>query len=92
MAGYLGISGTLFSEKLTIDPSNIIAGAVSVETFAVPGLTKGRITHAEMPDLETGAVLVEARCAAEDVLTLVIWNPTGSAINPASQACYVQQT
>lgn len=92
MADYLGQSGTLYSEKLTVDPSNILAGAVSVETFTATGLVKGRITRAELPDLETGAVLVSASCKADDVLTLVIWNPTGSAINPASQSCYVQQT
>lgn len=80
-----------FSEKHTLDPSSINAASVSVETFAVAGLEEGAITLAELPDLEAGVVLVESRCAANDVLTLVLWNTTGGAINPASQAVYVMQ-
>lgn len=80
-----------FSEQVVLDPSNVPAGQVSVETFAVPGLKTGLITLAEAPSLETGLVLVNAYCAANNVLTLVIWNPSVAAVNGASQTVYVVQ-
>ena len=92
MADYLGSSGMLFSEKVTIDPSTVTAGNVSRETFAVTGLKKGRVTHVEMPSIETGLFLIGWYCATNGVLTLDLFNPTGSDINPASQVIYVQQS
>lgn len=92
MADYQGSSGMLFSEKVTIDPSTVTAGNVSRETFAVTGLKTGRVTKVEMPSIEAGLFKLDAFCAANGVLTIDLFNPTGSNINPASQTIYVQQT
>lgn len=89
---YASFAGTpKFSVQLAIDPSNVPLGQVSVETFTVTGLKTGLLTLVEMPSIETGLVLVQGYCAANNVLTLVIWNPSTGAVNPASQTIYVVQ-
>jgi hypothetical protein len=78
-----------FAQKVTLNPSNVTASSVSKETFAVTGVRTDTLYVVNAPDIESGIVLTGARATANNVLELTFWNPTGSDINPASQAFYV---
>jgi len=87
----VGTNTAQFVGAVTVDPSNIPGNNTSVETFTLNGLSKDGVVVVSMPDLEAGCVLLNAYCATTNVLTLVIENVTGAAINPASQSIKVVQ-
>ena len=79
-----------FSPKLTgsttSDPANITAGAVLAHTFTAPGAkTTNTLVVGNMPSLEADLCIVGWRVSAANTIEVRIYNPTGGAINPASQ-------
>jgi len=86
MSAFFSFSSTpKFSQRVTLDPSNVPAASVNVETFTVSGLKTGMIPIVHGPSLETGVTLISSRVTANATLELTFQNNTGSGINPASQ-------
>ena len=74
-----------FVQKVALNPSNVPAGGVIVETFTVNGLRAGMIPVVHAPSLEAGVTLISSRITAANTLELTFQNNTGGDINPASQ-------
>jgi len=90
MAQFRSISAVpKFSQRVTLNPSNVTAASVSVETFTVTGLTLEMLVVVNAPDLETGVKVVSARVSAANTLELTFQNFTLADVNPASQAFLV---
>lgn len=92
MAYFAGFSAVpKFSQAVTLNPANVPAASVSVETFTIKGLNPGFMISVVMaPSLEAGVTLVSSRISAVNTLELTFRNNTAAAINPASQTFFVE--
>jgi len=87
MSNFAGFSAVpKFSQKVTLNPANVPAASVNVETFTVNGLRVGMVPIVHAPSLEAGVTLISSRITAANTLELTFQNNTGGGINPASQA------
>lgn len=77
--------------EVTLDPSNIPAGQVSVETFSVRDVYPERHTLVDAPSIEDGVRIINARCETKGTLEITFWNFSGAGVNPASQTFFVTQ-
>jgi len=75
--------------SVTHDPANILAGAVNEETITVTGAVTGGRVIVSAPSLEANVVLSNEIVSAADTVKFRLFNPTGGAINPASQSFLV---
>jgi len=92
MAQWSGVNAYGFQRVTSLDLPSVAAGVVSAETFAVSGLNEaGGPVVVEKRTSDSGLVVVAARVSAADELELVLWNPTGAAINAAAQDFYIVQ-
>lgn len=74
------------SGSVTSDPANITAGSVVAHTFTATGAkTDNSLVVVNMPSLENNVCIVGARVTAANTIEVRLYNPTGGAINPASQ-------
>lgn len=71
--------------ELTIDPGSIAAGAVLAINASVPGARTDAIAIVNAQSLETNLVLSTIGVTSANTVTFRIHNPTGAAIDPASQ-------
>lgn len=88
MGNFNSFSGTpKFSQSVEINPANITADTVSVQTFTVEGLTTDMIPLVGWPGAAEFADvrILSARVTAADTLELTFWNfNAGSARNLAA--------
>ena len=72
-----------FSKALT--PTAVTAGAESVQTFTVTGLTTTDIVTVNKPTNQAGLDLVHAWVSAADTLSIKYRNPSGGNITPTAE-------
>ena len=68
----------------TLDLGSIAAGAVSTLTVAVPGAKPGNTVTIGAPAALDAGLLWCGAVSANDEVTIRVYNPTGSPIDPAS--------
>lgn len=81
-----GTSGQLVGSA-TADPGNITSGSVVDTDITVTGATTTMVPQVNAPSLEN-SLLMSYFIPAADTLRIRLYNPTGGAINPASQTFY----
>jgi hypothetical protein len=75
----------LGTATVSIDAANVTANSTSKQTFTVTGLRPAHIVFAQpTANLTTGLYVIQTYCAANDTLTIVFQNTTGSDINNAA--------
>lgn len=70
---------------VTVDISSVPGGSTQEESFTVNGLKTDHVVVVNKQGVDSGLHVIEARVSAADTLAVTFFNPTGSAINPASQ-------
>lgn len=81
-----------FAQAVSINPASINAATISVQTFAIPGLTTDMVPAIGWPGTAEFADvrIISARVSAADTLELTIQNfNAGSARNLAAFDIYV---
>lgn len=74
---------TLPTVATTYDPPNIVVGGQEITTVAVPGAEVGDFALASFSIVSPG-LTITAFVSAADVVTVVLFNGTGSDVNMAS--------
>lgn len=69
----------------TVDLGSVAANTTETETATVPGVKTGDIVLAEKPTLEAGLLVGTCWVSAADTVSIQVGNPTGSAIDAASE-------
>lgn len=79
-----------YIQDLTINPANVVS-TQAVQTFTAKGLRTSMscVTSQSSTWAAAGFFVINAFCAADDVLSLVFLNLTGSAYDPASDTIHV---
>lgn len=80
-----------FADTVTLDVTSVPAGNVQTETYTVKGIRPQRPTYVEKVSQSAGLFRLDAYGSNENELTIVWFNPTGSAIDPASGTFWVVQ-
>lgn len=70
-----------FSQDLLVDVASVPASSVSVQAFAIPGVEPAMHFQINMPAINSGLVILSARCLAAGTLQVLFLNVTGSDIN-----------
>lgn len=71
------------SGSKTYDPPNLTAGATTTTTVTVAGATLGWAADASF-SLDLSALVMTAYVSAADTVTVVLYNPTGGAVDLGS--------
>lgn len=82
------IQGNIASITLltaVVDLGSVAANTTEEETATVPGVKVGDFVLVSKPTLEDGLLLGTCRVSANDTVLIQVDNPTGSAINAASE-------
>lgn len=82
------IQGNIASITLltaVVDLGSVAANTTEEETATVPGVKVGDFVLVSKPTLEAGLLLGTCRVSANDTVLIQVDNPTGSAINAASE-------
>jgi hypothetical protein len=90
-AARIGLSGALLrgvkSGSVAIDPPSISANTRGTATATITGVAAGDIVILEPPAaLETGLLYVGHYVSAANTVTVMLYNPTGSAVDGASRS------
>jgi len=90
MAVYPKVSQSYSVQRdVTVDITSVPAGSVQEESFTVKGLDTDMVVVVNKQSRDSGLYVLEARVSAADTLAVTFWNPTGAAIDPASQTLRV---
>jgi len=65
----------------SLNPTSVAATTYSEQTFTVAGLTTEDIVVVNPPALTSGLYVISSRVSADDTLSLVFYNSTGSPID-----------
>lgn len=83
------IGGNIFSMTMltaTVDLGSVAANTTEEETATVNGVQSGDFVIAEKPTLEAGLLIGTCRVSAADTVKIQVSNPTGGAIDAASES------
>lgn len=70
-----------FTQMPSLTIASVGANTKARQTFTITGLKAGMMPVCRpQADLTTGLDLVDSYCVADNTLTLVLWNSTGSPI------------
>jgi len=73
----------------TVDLGSVAANTTEEEEITLTGVKTGDFVVAVKPSLEAGLSLGSCRVSAADTLQLTVCNPTGGAIDTASEASWL---
>jgi len=74
---------------ITVDLGSVATITTEEETFTCPGVQIGDFVAVSKPSLEAGIALCDARVSAKDTIAVKVVNPTGDAVNAASEAGFL---
>lgn len=75
--------------QVTWDIPSVAANTTEEETFTLTGVKVGDYVHVSKSDLDAGIAFGSARVTAADTVGVQITNPTGGAVDAASETVTV---
>lgn len=85
------IGSVPFTKMLTanVNPAEVAANTSAVQTFTIKGLRPNMFPIVTAPSLAAGLVISHAWVSANDTLSVVFGNLTGTPINDAAQDIFI---
>ena len=71
--------------QATVDLGSVAANTTEEETATLTGVRTGDIVLVIKSDLDAGIILGSARVSADDTIKIQVTNPTGLAVDAASE-------